>query len=129
MGAVTPALAIASIGSAALNAGAQRKAEKRKNALEAEKIAAQNKVADQERQKKLRQAIATQRARFGASGISRSGSGVNVLNNLIKQAEDDKKYQQSSASLSRAFLDNRNKALSGRSLLDAGKILSQIGGV
>ena len=99
----------------------QEKAKKDAESANANAQSAQIRYAQQleqsDRRDKLRRAIATQRARFGAQGLSSSGSAAAVLSGLAAEADQDAAASENLASLR---LDSLNQqAEQRRNLLDA----------
>ena len=132
MGAITPALpkigaigGLASVGGTILQTQQQRKEAKKQKSLESERIAVQRQQSEKERKERAKRAVAAQKARFGASGISTSGSGSAVLSSLLKIADDQSESEKRLASIRQSVLGNTN-SLSGRSLLDLGRVLTTV---
>lgn len=133
MGAVTPALptigaisGLASVGGTILQTQQQKQAAKRQKSLESQRIVEQRQQNEKERQERAKRAVAAQRARFGASGVSVSGSGANVLTNLLKESDEQSQAEKRLASLRQSVLGNGDELYTSRSLLDLGRVLSTV---
>lgn len=78
-----------------------------KQTIERQQIALDKEKADQDRARKLRSAIATQRAAYGAGGVgSSSGSSQAYLLGLIGDAEEEGRTASAAADLRNRILDN-----------------------
>ncbi len=74
---------------------ASRDVEKTETAAQVQQLQYAQAIEDKERRGRLRRAVAAQRARFGAQGISSSGTANAVLGGLA--AETDREISQQSA--------------------------------
>lgn len=101
--------------------GSQAKAQDKAMRANADAQSAQLRYAQQvdeaDRRERLRRAIATQRARFGAQGLSSSGSATAVLSGLAAEADRE---ATASANLTSLRLNALDQQVDGRrSLLEA----------
>jgi hypothetical protein len=89
MGATLPTIALSAVqmGMAAAREKAAAEAQEDQAKSQTAQIRLQQKAEDRARQERLRRALATQRARFGAQGIGSSGSASAVLAGLVAEAE------------------------------------------
>ncbi len=89
MGSAAPSLAMAAlqVGMTAAQQEASRSAQKADAKFQTAQIRAAQEVDDRSRRERLRQALATQRARYGASGLNDSGSASAVLAGLAEESD------------------------------------------
>lgn len=88
MGQVVSTLAPVALG--VLGESEKDKAQSRDARLQKEQIEQQRKTDEERRQRALRASVASQRARFGATGINvEEGSGQAVLLGLFEQSEEE----------------------------------------
>jgi hypothetical protein len=89
MGATLPSIALSAVqmGMATARESAASAAQEDQAKAQMAQIRLQQKAEDRARQERLRRALATQRARFGAQGIGSSGSASAVLAGLASEAE------------------------------------------
>lgn len=89
MGSAAPSLAMAAlqVGMTAAQQEASRSAQKADAKFQRAQIRAAQEVDDRSRRERLRQALATQRARYGASGLNDSGSASAVLAGLAEESD------------------------------------------
>lgn len=89
MGSAAPSLAMAAlqVGMTAAQQEASRSAQKADAKFQTAQIRAAQEVDDRSRRERLRQALATQRARYGASGLNNSGSASAVLAGLAEESD------------------------------------------
>jgi hypothetical protein len=92
-----------------------------------EEIKAAQAAEQRERQSRLKRALSTQRARFGAQGISGGDSSEASLRGLIKEAENDASESSERASLRMNRMRSQAEWSQRRSLLQLGSPLGRSG--
>lgn len=100
---------------------AQRQALEKAN-LDRDRIAADAKNTEDARRKALRRAMARQNVQFGASGVSRSGSGEAVLLGLYNDSEDDAAYNQTLDQIRYNVIDNDLANLQSQNILQRSQL-------
>ncbi|MFP4098965.1 MAG: hypothetical protein ACLFP8_06435 [Alphaproteobacteria bacterium] len=84
-------------------------------ALEKEHVAQESKIDEQQRKAALRRAVASQKANFGAQGVSsKDGSAEAVLLGLTRDSETEQEFDNNRASLKQAAIEqdvSQRKAL------------------
>lgn len=130
MGAITPALGaiggVVSLGTSIAAKRAEDKARRQKINLDREKIKQDQASFEDDRRDRLKRAAASQRARFGASGVSMAGSGSAVLLGLSEQTDEEIDRRASLNRLKQNALDSDSRVNTTRSLLDAASLFERI---
>lgn len=86
--------------------------------FQAEKIRQTQMIETEKRKKAVRDALATQRARFGAQGVSVGGSADAVLSGLAKAAADQERQARDLDRLRIREIENQSGWLGRRNLLE-----------
>lgn len=106
MGATLPSVALSALqmGLASARQDAAMSAQEDQAKAQMAQIRLQRKAEERERQERLRRALATQRARFGAHGLSSSGSAAAVLAGIEEEARRE-------SAEARAMAQNRTQGI------------------
>lgn len=84
-------------------------------------------IEEQRRRERLRQALATQRSRFGGQGISaQGGSAAALLEGLSKSIDSESRNAQSLAGFRIAAINNRLAESRRRNLLEASGVRNRL---
>lgn len=100
-------------------AEASRAAQEAQARAETERIRRVQQIQERQRNRALTEALATQRARFGAKGIGAGGSAEAVLSGLATEAELQSKEARSLAQSRVAGINDRLGYANRRNLLEA----------
>ncbi len=128
MGSAAPSLAMAAlqVGMTAAQQKAQQAAEKADAKFQSAQIRAAQAVDERTRRERLRQALASQRAQFGARGLGGSGSASAVLAGLAEESDRQALDAAGLADYRVGRLQAQLSSSSRRSLLAASQPYSRI---
>lgn len=121
MGASVPTIVpvLSSVLGVAKNVSDMSKAKSSSSAQSA-LVAKQQEADEQSRQRALRASMASQRARFGASGLSpEEGSAEAVLLGMFSESEEESAQRIERDALRQRAIDTNGGFTSGRNLLEA----------
>ena len=118
----TAAMAVMQMGVDAAQRGKQAKIAQSAAAdlgrFQAEQIRQAQAIESEKRRRALREALATQRARFGAQGVAGGASADAVLSGLAKEAADQERQAGALNRLRIGQIENQNAWFSRRNLLE-----------
>ncbi len=116
MGSVLPS--IIPVALSVVSGGTKQSAGKQQGEIQQQQIAQQSQADDEKRQRALRAAMATRRARYGASGISTNdGSAEAVLLGMFQESEEELQNRLERDTLRMRAVNQSTESAGSRNLL------------